>query len=297
MKSMVLALVATLVVACTAGLVVASDAAAQIEPGRVYSGGEQISEPAAGLRLTIPVGWRGQLLPGGEAFQLQSDDEASFILVLAEAMTEADARAQMAAPVDMGNGVVLNPVGEVQTIGAGHLSAPYSVSGVPSELMATADLRLTQTGLGVAFVLVTPPASHAAGLEAMRELALSLGVEEAQAQGTGSGDEWEPYLRGRYLARYFTRTGYTESTEIWLCSDGSFSYDSQGGGFGGGASGAAQATGGGRWSAAGAGRTGTLILQWGNGEQSTWSLEYDYEQDRLYVNGERMLRGVNERCG
>ena len=283
--------------ALAAVLTAASDASAQIEPGRVYSGGEQISEPAAGLRLTIPVGWRGQLLPGGEAFQLQSDGGDSFILVVADAMTEADARAQMAEPVDLGNGVVLTPTGEVQSVGAGHLSARYSVSGVQNELMATGDVRLTQSGLGVAFVLVTPPESHEAGLEGMRELALSLGVEEPQAQGTGSGDEWEPYLRGRYLARYFTRTGYTESTEIWLCSDGSFYYNSQGGGFGGGASGAAQSTGGGRWSATGAGRTGTLILQWGNGERSTWALEYDYEQDRLYVNGERMLRGANERCG
>jgi len=40
-----------------------------------------------------------------------------------------------------------------------------------------------------------------------------------------------------------------------------------------------------------------LILQWSNGERSTMSLEFDYEQDRLYVNGERMLRGANERCG
>lgn len=113
---------------------------------------------------------------------------------------------------------------------------------------------------------------------------------------TGGNDEWEPYLRGMYLARYFTRTGYTESTEIWLCSDGVFYYDSQGGGFGGGASGAAQSTGGGRWSATGAGSAGTLILTWANGERSSLELSYDYDQDRLYLNGDRMLRGANERC-
>jgi hypothetical protein len=84
---------------------------------------------------------------------------------------------------------------------------------------------------------------------------------------------------------------------MWLCSDGTFAYDSQGGGFGGGASGAARATGGGRWSATGAGRSGTLTLLWGNGERSTFALEYDYDRDRLYVDGERMLRGANERCG
>ncbi len=38
------------------------------------------------------------------------------------------------------------------------------------------------------------------------------------------------------------------------------------------------------------------MLQWSNGEQSSMSLEYDYEQDRVFVSGDRMLRGNNERC-
>lgn len=133
-------------------------------------------------------------------------------------------------------------------------------------------------------------------LESMRELALSLGVTEPTAQGSGGNDEWEPYLRGRYLARFYTRTGYTESTELWLCSDGVFYFNNQSGGFGGGASGAFQGAGNGRWSASGAGATGSLDLEWSNGGQSTWPLEYDYDQNQLFVNGQRMLRGENERC-
>jgi hypothetical protein len=39
-----------------------------------------------------------------------------------------------------------------------------------------------------------------------------------------------------------------------------------------------------------------LVLNWSNGEQSSMSLEYDYENNRMFVNGERMLRGNNERC-
>lgn len=31
-------------------------------------------------------------------------------------------------------------------------------------------------------------------------------------------------------------------------------------------------------------------------DRSSMSLEYDYEQNRVFVNGERMLRGENERC-
>ena len=281
-----------------AALVVAAvpSAAAQIEPGRTYTGREQISDPQLGLTLTIPAGWRGRLAPDGESFVLESEAGGGYMVVLADQMTETEARHQMTQPVDVGGGIVLTPDGPVQDVAAGHLSANYTVRGAPSEFVGTVDVRLTQAGLGVAFILLSPPGAAQVQQEAMREFAFSLGVTEQTAQGAGRNDEWEPYLRGRYLARYFSGSSYTESTELWLCSDGVFHYDSQSGGFGGGASGAAQRRGGGRWLASGAGKTGTLLLHWANGERTSMSLEYDYERDRVYVNGERMLRGKNERC-
>jgi len=270
--------------------------AAQIQPGRIYTGGERIGDPELGLHLTIPAGWSGRLSPDGESFLLASESGGGYLVVVADEMSEAQAREQMAEPVNLGSGIVLTPTGAVQDVASGHLSAGYSVSGAGSEFVGTVDTRLTQAGLAVAFILVSPPAVAQVQREEMREFAFSLGVMEPVVQSAGGNDEWEPYLRGLYLARYFTRTGYTESTELWLCSNGVFYYNSQGGGFGGGASGAAQGTGGGRWSATGAGRTGMLVLNWSNGEQSSMSLEYDYENNRMFVNGERMLRGNNERC-
>ena len=268
---------------------------AQIEPGRIYAAGETISDPQIGLSLTLPDGWRGRLGPDGQSFVMESDAADAFMVVTGDEVSEPEARALLADRVDLGGGVVLVPSGEIRDVGAGHLSADYSVTGAQTELVGTVDVRLTSTGLGVAFVLLAPPASAEAHRSSMREFALSLGVTEPAASPAAS-DEWEPYLRGRYLAHYYTDTGYTESRELWLCSDGSFWYDSQGGGFGGGASGAMHSRGGGRWSATGAGATGTLHLEWSAGGTSSWALEYDYDADRLYVNGERMLRGANERC-
>jgi hypothetical protein len=270
--------------------------AAQIQPGRIYTGGEQIGDPTLGLTLTLPSGWRGSLSPDGTSFVLEHEGGGAYLVVVGDQITEADARRQLAAPMDLGDGIVLMPTGAVQDVATGHLTADYSVRGAQSELIGMVDVRLTQAGLGVAFILLSPPGEAELHLEAMREFAFSLGVTEPTVQSGAGDDEWEPFLRGLYLARYYTRTGYTESTELWLCSDGTFYYDSQGGGFGGGASGAAQSTGGGRWTATGAGRTGTLLLQWSGGEQSSMALEYDYEGNRVFVNGERMLRGTNERC-
>lgn len=275
----------------------AAPVAAQIQPGRIYLGGEQISDPSLGLALTLPQGWRGALSPDASSFLMESETGGGYLVVVAEEGTEAEARALMGEPLDVGGGVVLRPAGAIREIASNHLSADYTVTGAPIDMMGTVDLRLTQGGLGVAFILLSPPAASERHLDGMRELALSLGVTEPTAQGGGAGDEWEPYLRGRYLARFYTQTGYTESTELWLCSDGTFYLNDQSGGFGGGASGAFQGTGGGRWSASGAGATGSLDLEWSDGSRSTWALEYDYEENHLFVSGQRMLRGENERCG
>ena len=271
--------------------------AGQIHPGRVYVGGQQISDPSTGLTLTLPLGWRGALAPDESAFVMESESGGGYLVVMADAGTEAEARTQMAAPLDLGGGVVLRPEGAIRQIASGHLSARYTVSGTPTPLSGTVDVRITQGGLGVAFVLLSPLTVAEQQREDMRAFALSLGVAEPVVQSAGGQDEWEPYLRGAYLARFFTRTGYTESTELWLCLDGTFYLNDQAGGFGGGASGAVQGTGDGRWSATGTGATGPLTLHWSNGEQSTWDLEYDYELSRTYVNGQRWLRGENDRCG
>jgi hypothetical protein len=45
-----------------------------------------------------------------------------------------------------------------------------------------------------------------------------------------------------------------------------------------------------------AGARGTLILDWSNGQRSEWALEFNVQRDELYVNGNRWLRGANERC-
>lgn len=287
--------------ALLAGLFLAASAAttapllAQIQPGRIYSGGEQISDPDVGLTLTLPTGWRGSLAADGVTFAMESDSGGGYMVVTGDVMTEAEARAQLAAPVDLGGGVTLTPAGPIEQVGAGHLTATFGVQGAGADYDGFVDVRLTASGLGLAFILLSPPDASDAHLESMRAFAFSLGVTEPVTQPEGS-DDWEPFLRGLYLVKYFTATGYTESRELWLCTDGSFFFNGQGGGFGGGASGAVQTLGGGRWSATGSGATGTLFLEWADGDRSSWPLEYDYEQNRVFVNGERMLRGENERC-
>ena len=280
-----------------------SPASAQIQQGRTYAGGDTLVDPESGLRLTMPDGWTGRLSASGEAFEMRSTQGGGIMVVIAEPLTAEDARRRMAQRIELGDGLVLVPADSVREIATGHLSGSYTVTGAASTLVGRVDVRLARSGLGVAFVLLSPPAEVEIHESTLRAFAFSLGVRDPGRQasasslvGAESDDAWAPYLKGKYLARYFTRTGYTESTELWLCSDGTFRYTSQGGGFGGGASGASLGRGNGRWSASGAGETGSLVLHWSGGGQTTLALRYDYANNRLFVDGERFLRGRNEVC-
>lgn len=278
--------------------VTAGTAAAQIEPGRVYAAGERITDPTSRLSVTLPAGWRGALAPDGNAFAMEATAGDAYILLVGERATEAEVRSDLSDPIELGDGLVLSPAGSIREVGPGHLSADFSVRGAPSELMGRVDVRVMDTGVALAFILLSPPASAERHVSALDELVGSLRADGAVAASTSAdeSDEWEPYLRGRYLVRYFTGSDYNESTELWLCSDGTFHFDDRSGGFGPGASGAYQGRGGGTWSATGAGRTGSLILRWSTGARNSWSLEYDYQEDRLLLNGEQWLRGENQRC-
>ena len=118
----------------------------------------------------------------------------------------------------------------------------------------------------------------------------------AAGGSTGSDDRWDTYLKGKYIVRYYTATGYTDEQHLWLCSDGTFSRRGAAGGFGGGASGAFQADSTGRWTAAGAGEHGSLTLHYNDGSTAQHQLRWDYQKKELYVDDKRWLHGKNEVC-
>ena len=180
-----------------------SSTSAQIQPGRVYQAGEIISEPSAGLSLTIPGGWRGALAPDGSMFMLEPVVGTGVMFVIADQIGEPEARAEMSKPLDLRNGIILTPAGEIREISSGHLSRPFVVQGAPMDMQGTVEVRLTSNGLGVAFILLSPPAQADPQLDAMRTFALSLGVTEpAQpAAAVHAGAVRGPLLHDQRLHR------------------------------------------------------------------------------------------------
>ena len=289
----ILALVAT-----SAALAVA------IQPGQLYSGGTRLEVAELGAAFTVPNGWRGTLPAGSEFFLMQPENDPDvYILATGDRATRADLAATMGAPIALGDGLSLHPTEPVGARGE-ILTGRYDVRGGQVPLVGYGEAVVSSHGVAVAYVLIARAQSLAAHEATLRALTAStdLGAPAAvappaSAQGSGSGgDRWDTYLKGKYIVRYYTATGYTDETHLWLCSDGTFSRSASAGGFGGGASGAFQGGSSGRWTATGAGADGTLILNYGDGSTARHALRWDYQENKLYVDGKRWLHDKNEYC-
>ncbi|MEN8128850.1 MAG: hypothetical protein ABFS45_01370 [Pseudomonadota bacterium] len=282
--------------------------AVEIQPGQIYSGGTRLEVSGLGVAFRVPEGWRGTLPAGSEIFILQPDaDPEIYILAMGEQATRAQLASTMGAPIAIGNGLSLHPTADLVERGE-VLAGRYEVRGAASQLAAYSEALAGSNGVAIAFILIAAPAllttyeANVQALIASTDLGApnpppTVASESKPANtDTAAADRWDLYLKGKHIIRYYTTTGYTEEQYLWLCSDGTFSRSGKSGGFGGGASGAYEGSSSGRWTATGAGEYGALILHFGDGSTSRYELRWDYEANKLYVDGKRWLHGKNERC-
>lgn len=293
-------------------------AAVEIRQGQQYAGGTLLESAEAGVALQVPQSWQGAWPAGSGMLVLAAEDGTGYIFVHVAEMHEGGATELMSQPVPLGDGIVLQPQSTAAKDTDGLISAPYRVTGTPQPWTAEIKTRIGPHGIGAAFVTLGRPADFESIATIARTLALTTEFTEPVTQAATAalpgGGNWQDYMRGRYVARYYTSSGYTEEDHIWLCSDGTFYRSTASGGFGGGASGAFGGRANGRWQASGgAGAVGELVLQYGPGavsENSTtfgdWTgqsagherivFSLELRNDKLFLNGKKWLRGTNEQC-
>jgi hypothetical protein len=297
----------------------ASSWAVEISQGQQYAGDTLLESSEAGIALRVPEGWQAAWPAGSEMLILTTPDGTGYIFVHVAEMNEGGATALMSQPVPLGDGIVLQPESAASKDSDSLIAARYRVTGAQQPWNAQIKTRIGPHGVGAAFITLGRPAQFNEIATTARTLALATQFVEpvtpppAVAQ-SGGGASWQDYMRGRYVVRYYTGSGYSDEDHIWLCSDGTFYRSTSSGGFGGGASGAFGGSANGRWQAGGTtDAMGELILQYGPGaisennttfgdwteqsagyERIAFSLEI--HDKKLYLNGRQWFRDSNQKC-
>ncbi len=290
--------------------------AVEVQQGQLYAPGTLIESSEVGAAFTIPPGWQGAWPPGSQFFILESQALKASLFMLFDQSNEQQLRHQMSQAIPLDATVTFSPVSGPKKTSGGALTAQYRVAGQPS-LAGFVAAREFRAGFSVAVIALSQQSTSQQVNTLTEQLVRSIESRKVAAQSrpsTQGGQPWQEYMRGRYIARYYSGSSYGEKEELWLCSDGTFYHSFGSGGFSmNGASGAGQSQGQGRWKAEGStGRQGTLILQFGAGAEFRGSApgfewgesgpggeRWNYQlalADKLYLNGDQWLRGDNEYC-
>jgi len=291
----------------------------EIQQGGEYTSGTKVESSMAGLSFTIPEGWQGQWPTGSEMFVLGSTQLQAYIFVYVDQMTETAIPQEMNQVIPLDSGIALAPTTKPQKKG-NTWQADYKVNGSPRPMSAHIQTRLGEHGVGAAFMAVSDLNTKQAVKQVVANLVMQsqFKIPQQMAQPPGSqtqgNQNWQDYMKGRYIVFYYTGSGYHEEDHIWLCSDGSFYRSGSAGGFGNNASGAFANKSQGRWKALGQQpNSGTLVLAYGDGSRFEGSASgFDWSEqsagggntqftlslrnDKFYVNNSRWFRDTNQRC-
>ncbi|GGF71963.1 hypothetical protein [Alteromonas lipolytica] len=268
--------------------------AVEVQPDEIYPPGTEVEVSSLGVGFTIPAGWRGGWPSGTGAFVLDNQQGNASIMMIFDQFSSAQIASMMAENIPLDENIYLAPQ-SLPATKSDYYENHYQVVGSVVPLGAFIAAKEVREGLSLATILM---ASEIGQDQQHVVVQLTSGLRlftPVQPEADPNATSWQDYMRGRYIARYYTGSGYREKQELWLCSDGSFASSFNAGGFSmDGFSGAMDDSNSGQWEASGStNQPGTLRLNYANGAQSVIQLQL---QDKLYLDGVQWLRGDNERC-
>jgi hypothetical protein len=290
----------------------------ELRPNEQYDGGTRVQSSATGISFTLPEGWIG-------AFKEQ-DDKAVMVLgsntvqgigmvILVSGQTSAQVAQRLNDTQDLGDGVVLQPVGAVETDGP-RITARYR-----SQMYVGRALAILGSGLDhVIYVYLGPQANESLYGELVEALGGSTRFRApvpqapqttpapapgpAQAPSGPAGD-WTRFLNGLML-KYFSSYnsggasgGISEERTFHFCSDGSFAYLDEGLATINVPGGSASSGGNGRvvgsWRVESATDASAVVLL-NKDDGGVDRLRIELNDGKTFVNGDRWFRDASQVC-
>jgi hypothetical protein len=262
----------------------------------------KINYEKLGISFEIPQGWKGQ---GGDgSVILGSDNIPGIVLITSHSYSVEDLKREAQKGIYDENGTVLSLGGPLENISENALGGTFTgtLEWQPAKAYVLGVANPYHSP-GISIMAVTLSNMYTEEHEKVcKQIYNSLIIKEVdRSKELGEWNKWLSNVRLTYMDSHYSSSytdggisaGYSSDTKIDLCSAGYFKFNSNSNttfsGDGVSGYGVDQDAGDGRWKIViGASGEPSLILNFQNGEQYVYKLEY-YDE-KLFLNGDRFFR-------
>jgi len=183
-------------------------------------------------------------------------------------------------------------VGKVQDFGEKGKTFLVSKQIAQGVLLADTFVLFSPFGGGTLIVSFSDKDNNQKGFQAALQIAKTLTFTKPQTSEGAS--QWQTFLRGKHLLYLFTASGFSERTDIYLCSSGGFFYRSDSSSLSNNGSGVIGADSDGNWKISPSGSN--LILQFRNGKVREYKISRRQAGNEIGLDGNRYFVQTQSEC-
>lgn len=185
-------------------------------------------------------------------------------------------------------------IGKIQDLGEKNKTFRASKQNSQGSLIADTFVLFSPFGGGVIVVALSDAKNAENGFKKGLEISNSLNFSKPAA--VSGNIPLENAFRGKHLLYFYTTSGFSERTDIYLCQSGAFIYRVNSSSLSASGSGAIGGNSDGRWRIASSAGSANLILQFNNGSTRQYSISARQASNEVGLNGKKFFVQNHNQC-
>jgi hypothetical protein len=271
----------------------------RIRPAEMYHAGDTVRSPRLGVQSKIPDGWAGVLPRDTEVFLLMPQDNTigEIYVMVNEKLDLAAQTKRWKTGVELSNGLVLKPEGDIIARGSDVIAAVGTVAGANannSQLKVYAEAKCSPYGFCISFLSTADALNFEKVKKTVQTIVDNTIFQAPSNESPYKNFDWKKFLSGKIIMAMGYDQNSKKIDEVDLCADGTFE---------------SRITRTGIFKGQAKDYTGKKQGTWdvkSNGEKATISLTFkklppvDVElvakDEEIYINGTRHFAGESQVC-
>ncbi|HZB13739.1 MAG TPA: hypothetical protein VE467_11945 [Chryseolinea sp.] len=271
----------------------------RIKPAEMYHAGDTIRSPRLGVQSKIPDGWAGVLPRDTEVFLLMPEDNTigEVYVMVNEKLNLQAQMTRWQTGVELSDGLILKPEGEITKRGSDVIAAVGTVAGAGannSQLKVYAEAKCSPYGFCISFLSTSDALNFEKVKKTVQTIVDNTVFSAPSNESPYKNFDWKKFLSGKIILAMGYDEGSKKIDEVDLCTDGTFH---------------SKITRTGIFKGQAKDYTGKKQGTWdvkSNGEKATISLTFkklppvDVElvakDEEIYINGTRHFAGESQLC-